>query len=272
MSFQLSPDKIYMAPVGFGPALCSIQNQDGARYRADQLKEHVDQYTLSFAAGRDDLGAWLPEGLSLAAEQLIVRYERLTNVTWLAGRGFHRLELLLPVLRGGADGLFRLAAWESNADSILQGRDIFGRAVAYAGMEQERTGGGSRPQTGGFASWSWKSGRAARRAPDCSPAFWRAAGGSTTTATCRARGRSSSTATRTTWSARPSAIPRPTPRPARGPSAGTARPLRTRPPSIISSSPWPRWRWGRAPAGCTRSSTGSATATIRPFWIEGDAV
>lgn len=144
MSFQLSPDKIYMAPVGFGPALCSIQNQDGGRYRADQLKEHVDQYTLSFAAGRDDLSAWLPEGLSLAAEQLIVRYERLTNVTWLAGRGFHRLELLLPVLRGGADGLFRLAAWESNADSILQGRDIFGRAVAYAAMEQDRTGGALR--------------------------------------------------------------------------------------------------------------------------------
>lgn len=141
MSFQLNPEKIYIAPVGFGPALCTIQNQDGGRYRGNQVKEHVRQYTLAFTADREALRAWLPEGLALDAAQLLIRYERLTNVTWLAGRGFHRIELLLPVLHGGKPGLFHLAAWESNGDSIVQTRDIFGRAVAYADIAQFSSGG-----------------------------------------------------------------------------------------------------------------------------------
>ena len=140
MSFTLDMEKIYMAPSGFGSALCAIQNRDGKRYPGDLIKEHVEQYTLAFDAREEPLRAWVPEGLSLEKRLLVIRYERLTNVAWLAGRGFGRIELFLPVRHGTTAGLFRLAAWESNGDSIIQNRDIFGKVTAYADICTELDG------------------------------------------------------------------------------------------------------------------------------------
>lgn len=144
MSVKIDRDKIYMAPVVFGPALCSIQNTDGVRYDLNQVKEHVKQYTLSFEAKREDLERWIPEGLQLAGEQLIIRYEHLTDVAWLSGRDFHREELLIPVQKGEIKGLFRAVIWESNGDSIIQNRDLFGKAVVYGDTAAEESENGLR--------------------------------------------------------------------------------------------------------------------------------
>lgn len=139
MGAKIEKNKIYTAPVMFGPALCSIQNRNGTRYDTTLAKEHVKQYTLSFGVKKGELYKWIPEGLEVSEEQIIIRYEHLTNVVWLAGREFHREEVFIPVRRGSAKGLFRLISWESNEDSILHSRDIFGKAVVYGDTRTEES-------------------------------------------------------------------------------------------------------------------------------------
>lgn len=139
MSAIIEKDKIYTAPVVFGPALCSIQNMNGTRYDAGQVKEHVKQYALSFDVDVEDLKKWIPDGLELAEPQLIVQYEHLTNVVWLAGQEFDREEVFIPVQKGEVKGLFRLISWESSGDSVIQNRDIFGKAVVYGDTKTEES-------------------------------------------------------------------------------------------------------------------------------------
>lgn len=137
MSFKLEAGKMYSAPIVFGPALCPVQNIDGNRY---EVQEHVRQYTTVYSVDQTLLDQLLPAPMRSVAPHIVVRFERLTDVAWLAGRGFDRAEVLTPVEVDGWVGLFSMVTWENNGDSILADRDTRGRAKVYGKFQIEETG------------------------------------------------------------------------------------------------------------------------------------
>ncbi len=135
MSFQTETGKIYSDPVIFGPLPCKFQNAEGKRYQGVQA--HVHQYNIAYEVESAKLETILPKGMKLIAPHLIVRFETLEKVSWLAMRGMKRIELLVPVEMDGKKGLFNMVTWEDNGDSIIFGRDIQGRAKVFAYIDEE---------------------------------------------------------------------------------------------------------------------------------------
>lgn len=138
MSFKAQNEKIYAAPAIFGPQPCMIQNGSAQRYEGVQAL--VRQYNLAYEVDQTALEEFLVEGMELAAPNLLLRFEVLENVAWLAGRSINRVELLVPVRMNGKTGLYNMVTWENNGDSILAGRDVQGHAKVYACIEEEADG------------------------------------------------------------------------------------------------------------------------------------
>lgn len=147
MSFKAQKEKIYAAPAIFGPQPCMLQNDSEQRYEGVQA--FVRQYNLAYEVERAALEEFLLEGMELIAPNLLLRFEALENVAWLAGRSMNRVELLVPVKMNGKTGLYNMVTWENNGDSILAGRDIQGHAKVYACIEEENNG------TNSFKAKSW---------------------------------------------------------------------------------------------------------------------
>lgn len=150
MSNALSP--MYRMPIGFGPA-------PGPRnLPADKahLRYRKETTTLSLSARTDAamLGALLPKGFALRGEPRIeVSLLILTDIGWLAGRGYNILIVRIPAVWEGAErteGDFVPVVWESMADPILTGRDELGWSKINATIpDPEIVDGGWR----GLAAW-----------------------------------------------------------------------------------------------------------------------
>ena len=130
MGFQRLTDKIYIAPVVFGPALCQLQDINGKRYEG--VIETVDKFSIIYEVQFDKLLDLLPSGFELVEPIMLINVEILSNIAWLAGRGLARIEVQTPVVCKGISGLFNMVTWENNGDSIICGRDIFGTPKIYA--------------------------------------------------------------------------------------------------------------------------------------------
>lgn len=125
MSGALKP--MFRMPVSFGPASGPRNLPADQAHRRDEKK--VATLTLSARTDPDMLAALLPEGFLLREPRLEISLMRLTEIGWLAGRGYNILILRIPVTWRGAetvDGHFVPVVWESMADPILTGRDELG--------------------------------------------------------------------------------------------------------------------------------------------------
>lgn len=119
---------MYRMPVSFGPA-------PGPRnLPADQAHRRYEKkiVTLSLSARTDGakLAGMLPDGFSVRGEPRIeVALMLLTDIGWLAGRGYNILIVRIPAVWQGkarVEGDFVPVLWESMADPILTGRDELG--------------------------------------------------------------------------------------------------------------------------------------------------
>lgn len=96
--------------------------------------------TLSVTARSDakTLAELLPPACELQGEPTItVEVTFLTNIGWLAGRGYNIVALTIPIAhqsatRGRLTGLFMPVLWENLADPIITGREELGFAKIYA--------------------------------------------------------------------------------------------------------------------------------------------
>ncbi len=135
MPYPLNPDKMYRMPTHFGPSAGPRQGPDGRKFQC------VDNplgtaYSVSFLTESSQLEAFLPPGFSLDGEPVVtVSSNHMTEIEWLAGRGYNVLGVSFPARFDGerdrVRGSFLTVLWENLTDPILTGREEIGFSKIY---------------------------------------------------------------------------------------------------------------------------------------------
>ena len=154
MSYHFLPKSLYRMPTHFGPSLGPRQGPEGRRYECrDTPHQHI--LSLRFRVQPEDVVELLPPGFSLRGEpSLGLEFAEITEIEWLAGRGYNTLGVTLPVdytaKSGPVQGDLLLVLWENMADPIITGREDLGFAKVYCELSPlYRCDGGVT----GLASW-----------------------------------------------------------------------------------------------------------------------
>ena len=144
---QFDPTRRYRMPVFFGPSPGPRQDAVGGRFDyASSPREHA---TVSFLTDAARLEALLPPGFSLDGDPVVTfEHFALTDIPWLAGRGYDALGMRFPArFKGQVDdvrGPLLTVLWENFADAILTGRDELGYSKLFADLPPPEVGEGSR--------------------------------------------------------------------------------------------------------------------------------
>ena len=135
MSYHFQADRMYRMPTHFGPRTGPRQGPDGRKF------ENIDsprttRISLSFLSSAAQLDALLPPGFVLDGEPVVtISASYMTEIEWLAGRGYNTLGVSFPArYRGQEDdvrGSFLTVLWENLADPIITGREELGFAKIY---------------------------------------------------------------------------------------------------------------------------------------------
>ncbi len=126
---------MYMMPTHFGPAAGPRQGPDGGGFDC-RHSPRTTSYSVSFLTSADQLDALLPAGFRLAGDPVVtVTVSYMTEIEWLAGRGYNTLGVSFPAEYTGeldrARGPFLAVLWENLADPILTGREQLGFSKIY---------------------------------------------------------------------------------------------------------------------------------------------
>jgi hypothetical protein len=172
MSEGLAP--MYRMPVSFGPAPGPRNLPAEQRHR--RYEKQTLTLTISARADGDALARMLPPGFAVAQPASIeVSLMVLSDVGWLAGRGYNILIVRIPARWKGQEevsGHFVPVLWESMADPILTGREELGWPKIFADIEPSVVDNGAwraRASWEGFSFFEMSAGdwveAAAPRAP-----------------------------------------------------------------------------------------------------------
>lgn len=137
-----SISQIIRMPYGFGPTPGPRQGPDG---RPFSWRDTPRKFTAasSFVTDRDKLAELLPPKFQLVGEPVVtVEFHVLSELEWLAGRGYSMLHVKFPAeFRGSRDnaaGSFLSVLWENLADPILSGREELGFAKLWCELPEPR--------------------------------------------------------------------------------------------------------------------------------------
>lgn len=138
MPYKLQPGRMYMMPTHFGPAAGPRQGPDGRRFDG-RNSPRTTSYSVSFLTRPEQLEVLLPAGFRLAGDPVVtVTVSYMTEIEWLAGRGYNTLGVSFPAeYRGERDrarGPFLAVLWENLADPILTGREQLGFSKIYCAI------------------------------------------------------------------------------------------------------------------------------------------
>ena len=127
-----------MMPTHFGPAAGPRQGPDGRGFDCRDTPR-TTSYSVSFLTREDQLDGLLPAGFRLAGEPVVtVTVSFMTEIEWLAGRGYNTLGVSFPAEFTGeldrARGPFLAVLWENLADPILTGREQLGFSKIYCAI------------------------------------------------------------------------------------------------------------------------------------------
>jgi len=111
--------------------------------------------SVSFLTNRKQLEDMLPEGFEVSEEPIVtVELDYITEIEWLAGRGYNTLGVRFPaVFHGKKDnvkGHFLTVLWENLGDPIFTGREELGFNKLYCELPEPRVYQG---QTNCIAVW-----------------------------------------------------------------------------------------------------------------------
>ena len=142
MSFQLIPGRMYRMPAVFGPSLGPRQGEDGRKFTSPGSHKTITR-SVSFLTNQAQLEELLPEGFAVRGEPVVtVSGSYMTEIEWLAGRGYNALGVNIPVTFTGkvdrAIGTFCTVLWENLTDPILTGREELGVAKIYCELPEPR--------------------------------------------------------------------------------------------------------------------------------------
>lgn len=135
MVFQPRPGQFYRMPVFFGPTPGPRQWPEGRDFdfRATPKMKMIGVRMLTNA---EQLSALLPERFSLRGDPIItVELNYMTEIGWLAGRGYNlcdvKFEVTFDGRQGPVNGTLVLVRWENLCDPILSGREELGHNKLY---------------------------------------------------------------------------------------------------------------------------------------------
>jgi hypothetical protein len=140
MPYQFQPGKMYRMPTHFGPRTGPRQGEDGRKFENKDTPK-TTTVAVNFLTRTDQLEALLPERFELAGEPVVTVYASyMTEIEWLAGRGYNVLGVSFPATfrgeRDQATGSFLTVLWENLADPIITGREELGYAKIYCELPE----------------------------------------------------------------------------------------------------------------------------------------
>jgi hypothetical protein len=142
MSYRFEAGRIYRMPTHFGPAPGPRQLPDGIPPNPKHCPRRLS-VAASFLTDSAALEQHLPEGFALAGEAVVtVEFHHMTEIDWLAGRGYTMINVGWPVTFAGrqdqATGWFLAVVWENLADPIITGRGEIGHPKLFAEIAEPR--------------------------------------------------------------------------------------------------------------------------------------
>jgi hypothetical protein len=142
MSYRFEAGRIYRMPTHFGPAPGPRQVPTDIGTDPLQSPRRLS-IAASFLTEAERLERHLPEGFALAGDPVVtVTFHVLTEIDWLAGRGYTMIHVGWPATftgkRDRATGRFLAVVWENLADPIITGRDEIGHPKLYAEIAEPR--------------------------------------------------------------------------------------------------------------------------------------
>jgi acetoacetate decarboxylase len=154
MPYKFKQGMIYRMPTHFGPGLGPRQGEGGRKFANVNSPKTISR-SVSFLTNRGQLEEFLPEGFEVGYEPVVtVNASYMTEIEWLAGRGYNTLGVSFPaVFNGKKDhvvGNFLTVLWENLADPIMTGREELGFSKIYCELPEPRVYEG---QTHCIASW-----------------------------------------------------------------------------------------------------------------------
>lgn len=140
MSYQFKSDNIYRMPTHFGPSLGPRQGPNGRNFDNVQTPK-TTTLTLSFSSNSEQLENLLPSCFQLGREPIVtVQFSKMTELEWLAGRGYSMLGISFPACFKGkfhrVNGSFLCVLWENLCDPIITGREELGFSKIYSELSE----------------------------------------------------------------------------------------------------------------------------------------
>lgn len=136
MSIKIVPGKMYRMPMSFGPSLGPRQLSEGRQ--PDYVKApNSTTLSISFRSNPEQLAALLPDCFMLGQEPIVSIFcNQMTNVDWLAGRGYSMVGVSFPAKFSGTqdqiEGSFLSVLFENMCEPIITGREELGFSKVYA--------------------------------------------------------------------------------------------------------------------------------------------
>ena len=142
MPYKFKQGMMYRMPTHFGPTTGPRQGEGGRKF-ANKASPKVTRRSVSFLTNRDQLEELLPEGLELGAEPVVtISASYITEIEWLAGRGYNTLGVSFPAVFAGEEdhvsGSFLTVLWENLTDPIITGREELGFSKIYCELPEPR--------------------------------------------------------------------------------------------------------------------------------------
>jgi len=141
-NYVFIPGEWYRMPTHFGPATGPRKGPDRKAFDWTNGPRNT-ALTVSFLSKREQMQKLLPPGFTVAGEPVVsVTMTYMTEIPWLAGRGYNTLGVSFPVEFNGrqdkAAGTFLLILWENLTDPIITGREELGFSKLYAELPPAR--------------------------------------------------------------------------------------------------------------------------------------
>ena len=153
-NYVFIPGEWYRMPTHFGPATGPRKGPDRKAFDWTNSPKST-AFSVSFLSKREQMQKLLPPGFAINGEPVVtVTWNYMTELAWLAGRGYNTLGVSFPVTFTGkqdkATGTFLLILWENLTDPIITGREELGFSKLYAELPPARMFGDTARMT---ASW-----------------------------------------------------------------------------------------------------------------------
>lgn len=142
MPFKPKSGQYYRMPIFFGPQPGPRQWPEGRDFDF-RYTPRMKMIGVRMLTNADQLAAFLPDRFELRGPPVItVEANYMTEIGWLAGRGYNLCDVKFEVTYHGKDGPVNgtlvLVRWENLADPIVSGREELGHNKIYCEIAEPR--------------------------------------------------------------------------------------------------------------------------------------